>query len=103
MTAQAEDPAPGRAPGPSGSQLEQRVRRGAERLARAERDRHTVLGQTMYLGSLGLVFVAPVVLGAYLGRWLDQMAEGYSMRWTLSLLFAGLVFGAVNVYLMVRE
>ena len=28
---------------------------------------------------------------------------GYSMRWTLSMIFLGLVVGAINVYLYVRE
>ena len=49
------------------------------------------------------VVVLPVIAGAYLGSWIDSMLEGYSMRWTLSLLFLGLIIGAVNVYLLVRE
>jgi ATP synthase protein I len=44
-----------------------------------------------------------VVAGAYLGRWLDSLLPGYSLRWTLSLIFLGLVVGGVNVYLYVRE
>jgi len=52
---------------------------------------------------LGLLFVLPTVAGAYLGRWLDGMAEGYSLRWTLSFLFLGIVLGAVNVYLFIKE
>ena len=69
----------------------------------AERERSTLMAQTIYLGTLGLVFVLPVIGGAYLGSWLDGMIEGYSMRWTLSLIFVGLVIGAVNVWLMVRD
>lgn len=72
-------------------------------MKKAERERPTLLAQTVFLGTLGLIFVLPVVAGAYLGRWLDGMIEGYSMRWTLSLLFLGIVVGAVNVYLLVRE
>jgi ATP synthase protein I len=83
-------------------ELERNLERSARRIERAERDRRTVLGQTAYLGTLGVLFVAPLVAGAYLGRWLDSFSSGYSMRWTLSLLFAGLVLGAVNVYLMIR-
>jgi ATP synthase protein I len=55
------------------------------------------------MGTLGLVFVLPVVGGAYLGRWLDGLVEGYSTRWTLSMLFLGIIIGAVNVYLFIRE
>lgn len=82
-----------------GKQVEQRVRR----LLRAERERPTVLGQTVYLGTLGLLLVLPVVGGAYLGRWLDGMVSGYSIRWTISCIFLGLIIGGFNVYLLIRE
>lgn len=80
-------------------QVEQRVRR----LVRAERERPTVLGQSVYLGTLGLLLVLPVIGGAYLGRWLDGMVSGYSIRWTISMIFLGLVIGGFNVYLLIRE
>ena len=83
--------------------LHHKVERQAERLQRAERERPTLLAQTVYLGTLGLVFVLPVIAGAYLGRWLDGLAKGYSMSWTLSLIFLGLVVGGINVWLMIRE
>ncbi|MGD1983708.1 MAG: AtpZ/AtpI family protein [Chromatiaceae bacterium] len=44
-----------------------------------------------------------MVGGAYLGHWLDSLLEGYSMRWTLSLILLGLVIGAVNAWLLIRE
>ncbi|HEY8569376.1 AtpZ/AtpI family protein [Microbulbifer sp.] len=84
-------------------QLSERVERQARRMKKAERERETLLAQTIYIGTLGLVFVLPVVGGAYLGRWLDGFVEGYSTRWTLSLIFLGVVVGAVNVYLLIRE
>ena len=80
-------------------QVEQRVKR----LLRAQRDKPTVLGQSLYMGTLGLLLVLPVVGGAYLGRWIDGMVAGYSVRWTLSCLFLGLVIGAFNVYLLIKE
>ncbi|MGD1984076.1 MAG: AtpZ/AtpI family protein, partial [Chromatiaceae bacterium] len=83
-------------------ELNARVERQAQRLRRADRERPTLMAQTIYLGTLGLVFVLPVVGGAYLGHWLDSLLEGYSMRWTLSLIFLGLVIGAVNAWLLIR-
>lgn len=83
--------------------LAEQVEKEAERLERAEKERPTVLAQTAYVGILGLLFVLPVIGGAYLGRWIDGFFEGYSMRWTLSLIFFGIVLGAVNVYYFVRE
>ena len=84
-------------------QLRKRVEQQARRMKQAEKDRPTLISQTVYMGTLGLVFVLPVVGGAYLGRWLDGLMEGYSVRWTLSMLFLGLIIGAVNVYLFIRE
>jgi ATP synthase protein I len=83
--------------------LQKQVERQARRMKQAEHDRPTLIGQTVYLGTLGLVFVLPVVVGAYLGRWLDNLATDYSTRWTLSLIFLGLVIGAINAYLLIRE
>ena len=84
-------------------QLRKRVEQQARRMKQAEKDRPTLISQTVYMGTLGLVFVLPVVGGAYLGRWLDSLVEGYSIRWTLSMLFLGIIIGAVNVYLFIRE
>jgi len=75
----------------------------AGRMKRAERERHQWLAQTVYIGTLGLVFIIPVVGGAYLGSWLDGRLEGYSMSWTLTMILLGLALGAVNVYLLIKE
>jgi len=72
-------------------------------MQQADRDRPTLLAQTAYIGTLGLLFVLPVVAGAYLGSWLDGLAAGYSIRWTLSMIFLGVIIGAINVYLFIRE
>jgi ATP synthase protein I len=84
-------------------QLRKRVEQQARRMKQAEKARPTLISQTVYMGTLGLVFVLPVVGGAYLGRWLDGLVEGYSIRWTLSMMFLGIIIGAVNVYLFIRE
>ena len=72
-------------------------------MKQAEHDRPTLLAQTVYIGTLGLVFVLPVVGGAYLGRWLDSLASGYSIRWTVSLILLGVMVGMINVYLLIRD
>lgn len=83
--------------------LKERIEVQTRRMKQAERDRPTLLGQTVFLGTLGLLFVVPVVIGAYVGQWLDSFVEGYSIQWTMSLIVLGVVIGAVNVYLLVRE
>ena len=84
-------------------ELRKQVERQARRMRKAERERPTLVAQTVYIGTLGLLFVLPMVGGAYLGYWLDNQATGYSVRWTVSLLLLGVVIGALNVYLFIRE
>mgnify|MGYP001812414882 CR=1 FL=1 len=83
--------------------LRQKVEQQARRMQKAERERPTLLGQTVYIGTLGLLFVLPVVGGAYLGHWLDGLVEGYSVRWTVSLILMGVFIGGLNVYLFIQE
>ena len=91
------------AEGKSERELEEGLTRDVRRMRQAERERSTLLAQTLFLGTLGLVLVIPVVAGAYLGRWLDSLASGYSVRWTVSLIVLGLAMGIMNVYLLLRR
>jgi len=87
----------------NGERLRKNIEKQAQRMAQAEKDRPTLLAQTVFLGTLALLFVVPVVCGAYLGRWLDSLLEGYSYRWTVSLLVTGIFVGAMNVYFYIRK
>lgn len=59
--------------------------------------------QTVYAGTLGVIFIAPLIFGAYLGRWLDNKLPGYSISWTINLILLGVIIGATNVFLFVRD
>ncbi len=83
--------------------LTERVDRQTKRIERRHRERNTLLAQTRFLGTIGILLVLPIVAGAYLGQWLDTLEPGYAVRWTVSLIFLGVVIGAVNVYLFIRE
>jgi len=83
--------------------LHDRLEKLARRRRKAESERSSLLAQTVYLGTLGLLFVVPVIAGAYLGAWIDGQVSGYSIRWTVSLILLGVFIGAVNVYLFIRE
>lgn len=85
------------------TELRKAITRQVDRMRQAEKDRPTLLAQTVYLGTVGLLFVIPIVVGAYVGRWLDEMVEGYSIQWTLSLILLGIFIGAMNVYLLIKE
>jgi len=88
---------------PEQDDLRKQVERQARRMEKAERERPTLVGQTVYIGTLGLLFVLPVIGGAYLGKWLDSLVSGYSIRWTVSLILVGVFVGGLNVYLFIRE
>ncbi|MCX7082707.1 MAG: AtpZ/AtpI family protein [Methylococcales bacterium] len=74
-----------------------------KRIKKAEYDRPNLLSQTVYIGTLGLVLVLPIIGGVYLGHWLDSLQQGYSTRWTLSLLLTGVVVGLFNVYYLIKD
>ena len=84
-------------------ELRKQVEQQARRMKKAEQDRPTLMGQTVYVGTLGLLFVLPVIAGAYLGNWIDTMASGYSVRWTTSLILLGVFIGMFNVYYFIKE
>ena len=79
------------------------VARDSQRLEEGERGRRSVLAQTDFLGTLSVLFVVPLLIGAYLGNWLDSRNEGYSVSWTLNLILLGLAEGIFNVYFFVRK
>lgn len=83
--------------------LKKKTERQARRMKKAERERHTLIGQTVYFGTLGLLLVLPIIGGAYLGHWIDSMIEGYSVRWTVSFILLGVMVGMINVYLLIRQ
>lgn len=83
--------------------LKKHIERQARRMKKAEHDQPTLIAQTVYIGTLGLLFVLPLIVGAYLGHWLDSQVTGYSVRWTTSLIILGVFIGGINVYLFIRE
>jgi ATP synthase protein I len=96
-------PHAGRDQAKDAADLRRQVERQSRRMRQAQADRPTLLAHTRFVAMLGLLFALPVVGCAYLGLWLDGLAEGYSFTWTLSLLLLGVVVGAVNIYLFVRD
>lgn len=83
--------------------LMEKVKKDVSRQEKAERERSTLLAQTVYLGTIGIMISLPIVIGAYLGQWLDSRLEGYSVSWTSSLIILGVFIGGLNVYLFLKE
>lgn len=84
--------------------LKKSVATDVEKIKKAKKEKLTLLAQTVYLGTLGFIFILPVIIGAYLGVWLDnKLARYFSISWTISLICLGVIFGAINVYLFIRN
>lgn len=88
---------------PNQQELQHQVQKQVRRMKQAERDRPSLLRHTLYLGTLGVMFILPIVIGAYAGLWLDKQSPHYEWHWTVCLIVLGIFIGAVNVYLFVRE
>ena len=86
--------------------LRARVERQSARIVAAARQRESLFAQTLFLGTVGLMFILPVVAGAYAGLWLDARVSkpgAFSVEWTLTGITSGVALGAMNVYLLIRR
>jgi len=83
--------------------LRSTISRQRERSERAAQAGSSLFARTVYLGSIGIMLVLPIVAGAYLGRWLDEHQTGFSFSWTISLILIGVFVGAANVVLFIRQ
>lgn len=83
--------------------LQNSIENQIKRIKQAQREKPTLISQTTYITTLGLMMVLPIVGGAYLGHWLDGLMAGYSIRWTITLLLAGVVLGFSNVYFLIKN
>ncbi|ERH40868.1 hypothetical protein N750_17875, partial [Legionella pneumophila str. Leg01/53] len=64
----------------SNKELEQQVKRNVRKINKAKKGKSTLLAQTVYLGTLGFVFVLPIIAGAYRrGLATNEKIKGYSM------------------------
>lgn len=85
------------------NKLKKSVKLSINKMEKANKERTTLLAQTAYLGAIGFIFILPVIVGAYLGVWLDNKLTGFSFSWTISLIIVGIFIGAINVYLFIKE
>ena len=76
------------------------VRRQAER---AQVPQRLTFWQGLGLvGSVGWMVVTPTLIGAFLGRWIDDRLKS-GVFWTLSLLFIGVTMGCLTAWRHVEQ
>ncbi|MBF6057712.1 AtpZ/AtpI family protein [Thiomicrorhabdus heinhorstiae] len=86
------------------TELKKEVEHQIDKMEAAKEAKPTLLAQTVYLGTIGLLLVIPIVGGAYLGHWLDERVQGiYSISWSINLILIGVAVGALNVYLFIKR
>jgi len=85
------------------NKLKNNIQKSIVKLEQSKKDSPTLLAQTVFLGTIGVIFILPVIIGAYLGVWLDNKLHGYSIAWTINLIIIGIFIGAVNVYLFIKD
>ncbi|MGJ0486660.1 MAG: AtpZ/AtpI family protein [Methylomicrobium sp.] len=83
--------------------LLEQTRRDIKRLKNKGHKPTTWVGIFLYGGTLGFLFVVPIVGGAYLGLWLDGLITGYSDQWTLNLILLGIAVGFYNVFRFLKD
>lgn len=79
------------------------IERDSSRQHKAEHEPAGLFGLMLYGGTLGLLFIIPIVAGAYFGRWLDSTNPEFDTRWTISFILLGLATGFWNVFWYIRE
>jgi ATP synthase protein I len=84
-------------------ELKQSVQKNVGKIEKAKKEQSAILAQTIYLGTVGILFILPVIIGAYLGVWLDDKLKGFSISWTMSLIIVGVFIGALNVYFFIKK
>ncbi|WP_426416499.1 AtpZ/AtpI family protein [Aestuariirhabdus sp. LZHN29] len=87
----------------SHEKLKRSIEQQAQRIRKADSEQSSLLAQTVFIGTLGLLFVVPMVAGAFLGNWIDHQMSGYSASWTLNFVVLGTLLGGVNVCVFVRR
>jgi ATP synthase protein I len=91
MTDAKDDPA-------SRDPLVRNARIEAERDATARREGEPAVAQRLaQIGVLGWIIVIPILIGVFLGRWLDR-SLGTGLFWTAPLLMLGAVLGGWSAW-----
>ena len=74
----------------------------AERRREARSRPPAILSWFGAFGIIGWSIALPAILGALLGRWVDEAFPG-PISWTLTLLLAGIAMGSVGAWLWLRR
>jgi ATP synthase protein I len=88
---------------PQGDEFTEEITKKVDRRIRKRREgtRGVWFGLGMF-GLVGWAVAVPTLIGIALGLWLDEVVP-QPFSWTLALLLAGVVLGAINAWLWVER
>lgn len=79
------------------------VRRQRDRLRHWRREGEPSVARFVgQIGVLGWIIVTPILVGLFLGRWLDRML-GSGLFWTAPLLLVGVVVGCWSAWRWIEK
>ena len=83
-----------------GEELPKIVEEKCRRRLKAQKEgEHPIFFGLGMFGVVGWTIAIPTVAGVFIGRWLDAgKGEGSTISWTLTFMFAGLIFGAFGAW-----
>ena len=64
-----------------------------------KREKKGIIFVISYIGSISIIFILPVVIGAYIGWWIDGKYKGDgTVSWTITGILIGVMIGIYNIY-----
>lgn len=83
---------------PNNDHLAREVRRRAERHQRwIDEGEPSVARRLAQIGVLGWIVIVPMLIGIFIGRWIDQSLDT-GIFWTAPLMLAGLALGCWSAW-----
>ncbi|RMD46629.1 MAG: AtpZ/AtpI family protein [Aquificota bacterium] len=75
-----------------------------EKIEKLEREKEKNIWYALsYIGSISIIFLLPVVAGAYIGWWLDGKYKAGQISWTITGILIGVMIGIYNIYQIVYK
>lgn len=89
---------------PPGKEAEraERMARSVRRWRERREARGTIVRSLAVIGTLGWLMIVPMLLGAFVGRWLDRRF-GTGIFWSATLIFVGAAGGGYFVWQRVHQ
>lgn len=87
---------------PPDKELEKKIKSDVEKKIKAEAEKDDIMFGLGVFGIIGWSISIPMLLGIFLGIYLDKSFQ-MNFSWTLTLLFAGIIVGCLNAWHWIKQ